>query len=205
MASISDKVYYKPWFSSIRFGTSAPLQVLRSTVLLTVVLLFACMNTGQAQLQLQADAITSGGTVASSGAVSLEGSVGQIATTSSAGSNTHSFGGLWPTIYSSDLITDIKEEEPGKKERPKEFSLKSAYPNPFNPSTTIKYTLPEASRVTLSVYNMLGKRVRVLVDKRQNAGEFTVKFTADQLSSGIYLYRLRADDFVKERKMTLVK
>jgi hypothetical protein len=112
---------------------------------------------------------------------------------------------MWNTFYSSDLITDIKEEAPGKKEKPEEFSLKSAYPNPFNPTTTIKYTLPEATRVTLSVYNMLGKRVRVLVDKRQNAGEFTVKFTADQLSSGIYLYRLSTDDFVKERKMTLVK
>jgi hypothetical protein len=64
------------------------------------------------------------------------------------------------------------------------------YPNPFNPSTTISYRLPADTQVTLEIFNLLGKRVRTLVDTRQQAGTYQVFFDAGSLASGIYLYRL---------------
>lgn len=88
---------------------------------------------------------------------------------------------------------------------PKTFALEQNYPNPFNPSTAIAYQLPAASNVSLKVFDMLGKEVATLVNGRQEAGAYTVNFNANQLSSGIYFYRLQAGNFVQTRKMMLVK
>jgi hypothetical protein len=88
---------------------------------------------------------------------------------------------------------------------PREFALSQNYPNPFNPSTTIKYELPQSSVVKLSVFDMLGREVSVLVDERRDAGVHEVKFDASGLASGVYLYRLQAGDFVQARKLVVVK
>jgi len=90
-------------------------------------------------------------------------------------------------------------------ELPMEFTLEQNYPNPFNPGTQIRYALPDPSDVKLTVYSITGQRVAELVDGRQNAGWHAVSFDASLLSSGIYIYRLQADDFVQSRKMILVK
>lgn len=169
------------------------------------VLVFTSTEYVQAQVQLQLDAITSGGIPSSSSNVKLEGSIGQIATTSSVGDNVQSFAGLWSSFYSTDLITDIEREESPRKNVPEKFSLNPAYPNPFNPTTRISYGLPRASHVKLTVYNMLGKQVQVLVNKRQKAGRHETIFRGRGLASGIYVYRLRTENFVQERKMTLLK
>ncbi len=88
---------------------------------------------------------------------------------------------------------------------PKQFVLEQNYPNPFNPTTTIAYQLPTAGNVSLKVFDMLGKEVASLVNGRQEAGSYTVNFNANQLSSGVYFYRLQAGSFVQTRKMMLVK
>jgi M6 family metalloprotease-like protein len=88
---------------------------------------------------------------------------------------------------------------------PKQYALQTNYPNPFNPSTTISYSIPVASAVTLTIYDMLGKEIATLVNGRQSAGNFSVAFDASRLASGIYMYRLQAGNFVQTRKMTLLK
>ena len=95
--------------------------------------------------------------------------------------------------------------------RPAVFALASNYPNPFNPATTIKYSLPQAADVELTVYNVLGQPVRTLVAEHQSAGRYVVEWDATNdsghsLSSGMYFYRLAAGgEFLETRKMLLLK
>ncbi len=88
---------------------------------------------------------------------------------------------------------------------PTEYSLYYNYPNPFNPSTTIRYDLPKQSSVSLKIYNVLGEEVAALVNSEQMAGRYKVTWNADRFASGIYIYRVQAGDFVAVKKMILVK
>ncbi|MCA1803103.1 MAG: T9SS type A sorting domain-containing protein [Rhodothermaceae bacterium] len=88
---------------------------------------------------------------------------------------------------------------------PAEFSLSQNYPNPFNPSTVIRFGLPEAADVRLEVFDLAGRRVSVLTNGSRSAGWHTVAFEGSALSSGVYVYRLQAGDFVQSRKLVLVK
>ncbi len=98
------------------------------------------------------------------------------------------------------IITDLESAAV-----PEGFALEQNYPNPFNPSTTINYALPEARDVTLVVYDLLGRRVAMLVNQMQSSGRYSVTFDASRLASGIYFYQLRAGTFVETKKMMFVK
>ena len=98
---------------------------------------------------------------------------------------------------------EIVEET--SSERPEEPELKSNYPNPFNPVTTIEYVLPEEAEVRLEIYDILGRRVAVLEDGMQEAGTHQVQWDASGVSSGTYIYRLEAGEHVESRHMTLIK
>jgi hypothetical protein len=91
------------------------------------------------------------------------------------------------------------------RELPDEDYLRSNYPNPFNPETKIQYGLPEPNHVKLTIYDVLGRQIRHLVDRRQPAGRYEVRFVAENLSSGIYLYHLSAGSFTDTGMMSLVK
>ncbi len=88
---------------------------------------------------------------------------------------------------------------------PSEFSLEQNFPNPFNPSTTIEYSLPKADRVRLSVYNMLGQEVATLFEGNQEAGQYKSVFDAKTLTSGVYFYKLSTSTSQQIRKMVLMK
>jgi hypothetical protein len=92
-----------------------------------------------------------------------------------------------------------------QKSLPREFAMSQNYPNPFNPSTTIKFELPKSSMVRLSVYDILGREVSVLVNERRDAGVHEVKFDASGLSSGVYFYRMQAGDFVQSKSLIVLK
>jgi len=100
-----------------------------------------------------------------------------------------------------DLVLDIDDID----EIPSGFTLKQNYPNPFNPSTIINYELPITSYATLTIYNILGKRVTTLVSEKQQSGNYQVEWNAAELSSGIYIYTLKAGDFIETKKMILMK
>ncbi len=88
---------------------------------------------------------------------------------------------------------------------PNRYSLSLAYPNPFNPTTTIQYSIPEQFYVTLRVYDILGREVATLVNEEKLAGSYQVEFNAAGLSSGIYFYRIQAGGYVETKKMILMK
>ncbi len=85
------------------------------------------------------------------------------------------------------------------------FSLKQNYPNPFNPTTNIRFVLTAPGMTTLSVYDLLGREVSVLVNEVKKAGEYVVPFNGSQLTSGVYFYQLRSGAFVETKKMLLVR
>jgi predicted extracellular nuclease len=87
----------------------------------------------------------------------------------------------------------------------KEFALEQNFPNPFNPSTTLRYSLPREGMVSLKIYNILGQEVATLVNEYQTNGVYSVKFDASKLSSGMYLYRITSGDFSQVKKMLLLK
>lgn len=90
-------------------------------------------------------------------------------------------------------------------EIPTSHLLSQNFPNPFNPTTTIKFSIPEASVVTLKIYNILGEEVKTLVNEYKEIGNHTAQFDASSLSSGIYFYRLQAGSFIETKKMILIK
>lgn len=108
-------------------------------------------------------------------------------------------------IYKFDTQRAVPVEETAMN-TPEHFKLKQNYPNPFNPTTTIGYDLPANSRVTLKVYDLLGREVVTLVNnRRQTAGQHRISFDASSLASGMYIYRLESSSFTATRKMMLVK
>ena len=88
---------------------------------------------------------------------------------------------------------------------PLDFALYQNYPNPFNPVTTIKYSIPEMSKVSLILFNLLGEKVTTLFNEEKTAGNYTIELNAANLPSGIYFYKLQAGDFVETKKMILLK
>jgi hypothetical protein len=88
---------------------------------------------------------------------------------------------------------------------PHEYALLQNYPNPFNPTTTIQYDLPFAGNISLTMYNVLGQEIALLADGYSNAGSYKVTWNAENTASGVYIYRLRAGDFVETRRLLLLK
>lgn len=105
------------------------------------------------------------------------------------------------TLCYSNIILSNKDYE----FVPTEYTLSQNYPNPFNPSTKIQFGLPKASEVSVSIYNILGERVKDLVSQDLKAGFHETEFNNTSLSSGIYFYRIEAGEYVETRKMILLK
>jgi hypothetical protein len=104
------------------------------------------------------------------------------------------------TVNSATGVKTISETIPDN------FILMQNYPNPFNPSTAISFDLPKTARVSLKVYNILGQVVATLLDEVRPAGSYKVSFSAPELGSGVYFYRVVTDAGVAEtRKMVLLK
>ncbi len=92
-----------------------------------------------------------------------------------------------------------------QSENERQVYLLGNFPNPFNPSTEISFSLPNASDVKLEVYNIMGQKVATVIDGLFEAGDHTAMWDASSFSSGVYFYRLEAGEFVETRKMVLLK
>ncbi|MBV6422036.1 MAG: hypothetical protein DAHOPDDO_03324 [Ignavibacteriaceae bacterium] len=90
-------------------------------------------------------------------------------------------------------------------EVPTDYALEQNFPNPFNPSTTIKFSIPEAGMVKLTIFDLLGQEVKILVDEPRQAGSYTELFNASGLNSGVYFYELRVNELILTKKMQLLK
>jgi hypothetical protein len=105
-------------------------------------------------------------------------------------------------VYVLNFVTDVDEPPPGL---PQTAGLSQNYPNPFNPVTNIGYKVATRDRVSLKVYDLLGREIASLVNEVKSPGSYDVTWEATGISSGVYLYRLTAGDFVETRKLVLVR
>jgi hypothetical protein len=107
----------------------------------------------------------------------------------------------WQTYTNLFNISDVSKEVKVEIN----FSLQQNYPNPFNPSTKIKYNIPSAGNVTIKVFDVLGEEVKTLVDEYKDAGSYEADFFANDLSSGIYFYRIVSSGYNEIKKMVLLR
>lgn len=104
------------------------------------------------------------------------------------------------------VVTSVKDEQRvEKKGKVGYYKLENNYPNPFNPNTTIRYSIPSDGNVSLKVFDVLGREVTTLVAARMKAGSYQSEFNAGNISSGIYFYQLKSDNFSETKKMILTK
>ncbi len=109
--------------------------------------------------------------------------------------------GFWYAA-SSSIVTSIQQRE---DYLPLQFHLEQNFPNPFNPVTQIRFSIPEENDVTLTIYDILGRMVSVLINDVLQPGEYTVSFEAGKLPSGVYIYRLQSGLQVSQKRMILLK
>lgn len=107
-----------------------------------------------------------------------------------------------PVLIEPVQVTSVPN--PGTQ-APAKFSLHANYPNPFNPSTTIRFSLAQREQVTLKVFDVLGREVATLIDKKMPAGEHAVVFDAKELTSGVYFYQLKTAGNAETRKLLLMR
>lgn len=110
------------------------------------------------------------------------------------------FSEIWS--FQTTLITNLMSNN---SEIPDKFGLKQNYPNPFNPATSISFDIPQVSDVKLAVYNSLGQEVAVLVNTSLQPGKYTYNFDASSVPSGVYFYRIKANEFIETKRMMLIK
>jgi len=112
--------------------------------------------------------------------------------------------------FSNELTVVTEIENPKRINIPKDFYISQNYPNPFNPITKIKYSIPKTADVKINIYNILGQSIRILVNKRQEPGTYEVVWDGTnnqnrKVATGIYFYRIQAENFVKVKKMMLIR
>ena len=174
----------------------------KKILLLRPALFLVCFLTSSvlAQYAVQSSVFGNGFGVISNSSNGIASTVGQpfIGTTSDV-LNIHQVG-FWMYV---NVITGVENID---DLLPREFELMQNYPNPFNPTTRIKYAIPQVTHVRIEIYNVLGQRVRTLVNEEKVPGYYTVDFDASSLASGFYIYRLQAaSGFNSVKKMIVTK
>lgn len=174
----------------------------RNLILYFVAMVVLGFGTLPAQTRISNGVVANGAALLSGESSQIVGTLGQatIATTADDIEKIHS--GFWNQTV--DIVTTVKG--PPGQALPSKFSLHQNYPNPFNPITTIQFDIPKQSRVSIRVYNILGKEIATLVDEEKAPGIYTIQFDGGSLPTGVYFYRLETPDgFAATRKLMLLK
>jgi len=158
------------------------------------------LQEASAQMKLGSSVMGSGGGACVCATYKATCTVGEPVIGATSGASTNLGGGFWGAIGSKPLtaVGDLPDA-------PLAFGLEQNYPNPFNPRTVVSCQWPVASRVSLVVYDLLGREVARLLDEWKEAGTYSIEFHGAKLSSGVYVYRLTAGEYVQCRKMILAK
>jgi hypothetical protein len=106
-------------------------------------------------------------------------------------------------VYNESGVVSVEDNE--KDILPNNFALYQNFPNPFNPTTIINYSIPKSSFVTIKIYDALGREVNTLVDEEKSVGNYSVKFEGSNLSSGIYFYQIKSANYIETKKMILLR
>jgi hypothetical protein len=115
------------------------------------------------------------------------------------------YDGVSYAMVNEEVVGSIEYSQKIEVDLISKYELSRNYPNPFNPATIIKYSIPVKSFVNLEVYDIIGNKIAILVNEEKTPGNFSVSFDGSNLSSGVYYYRIKAGDFVKAGKMILLK
>ncbi len=176
---------------------------------MTAILVVGLNWTEASAIQMARDVLDGGGAVwTATASYKLSSSVGQSVTGFQTTATKKLYTGFWnPWVVET---SPVEEEEEDQALRPGKFDLRQNYPNPFNPNTIINYALPKTSHVKVEIFNILGQRVRTLVNEEEGPGYKSIKWDGkdqhgNQLGSGVYFCRIEAGDFTSSRKMTLLK
>ena len=175
---------------------------------LLAIILAAFVFPLNAQYKVERGVFGNGGGINASTNNYLIGTLGQTFVGVSASSANEIYSGFW---YANQTLVDVSD----KQVIPKNYELYQNFPNPFNPTTKIKYSIPSIQNplsggargglVSLKVYDILGREVKTLVNEVKSPGNYEVNFSAIDLASGVYFYRLQAGNFVQTNKMILMK
>ncbi|MDQ7039786.1 MAG: T9SS type A sorting domain-containing protein [Rhodothermus sp.] len=169
----------------------------------TLVLIFftgLCVHLPLSAQQISRSVLSSGGATISNGALILKSTVGQAVIGTATNAERQQKLGYWQRA--GGLITGVDRIFDGLSDR---FRLKQNYPNPFNSVTTIRFTVPRQTHVSLVLFDLMGRQVATLVDEELAAGEYQVRLEASHLTSGVYFYRMLAGAFMQIRKLTVLK
>ena len=152
------------------------------------------------QNQIAFSVLSSGGGQQSNSAYIINGSLGQTIIGKCENAINQAQAGFWQMYY-QNVIVNVTDDDI----LPVEFKLEQNYPNPFNPSTIIKFGIPERSSVLIKIYDVLGSEVKTLLNQEMDKGWYELLFNAAGYSSGIYIFRMQAGNYISTKKMLMLK
>lgn len=173
-------------------------RIASSIILIPLLLIFLQVSVFP-QYQIPLSVFSGGGEKQSNSTYQLWGIANQSAVGKSSNSTYTAQLGFW---FEWQTVTDVEKDE---DMLPLTYKLEQNYPNPFNPSTVIKFSVPERSSVVMKIYDILGSEVATLVDQEMDAGWYRVDFNASGYSTGVYIYRMKAGNYISTKKMLLIK
>lgn len=213
---VLDNIHMNDWamYAGVEFGGNTEYNKISD--LLKII---ASCNTSGSSVQVWLDSLDAGDKIAEC-PISNTGSLRTFQTFAAAvkpvkgrhdvylkftGSETGKLFQLQWLCFTAQADTSTSVPEPLDSAVPQKYGLEQNFPNPFNPTTWIEFVVPNKSVVSLKVYNLLGEEMKELAGRELPAGKHTVSFDGSQIASGIYFYNMSAEDFVKSRKMILMK